>query len=125
MRAFNSALTVVNRFVLRFNKEKNEKLISLADLFVTLAKHDLNHKFKKFAKLVVEDNAVPLPLPDRWTNDDKSKSMQSKFLTVMQLAYAKRPATAENASLIESAKDRSWTALNLLETSYYTRTEDF
>ena len=34
----------------------------------------LRNLISKSASLVIADSAVPFPLPDRWTNDDKSMS---------------------------------------------------
>ena len=74
LRILNKAITFFNRCVLLTTKEKNEERIGEADLVITLLKHWLYFKIKRSASLVIADSAVPFPLPDRWTNDDKSMS---------------------------------------------------
>ena len=68
---------------------------------------------------------MPVPLPNRWTNHDESKSKQPLYLTAMQVTYAELPATVEKGNQITNSKDKSWATMNLLGTSIFTMRDEF
>lgn len=75
----------------------------------------INFELCKLSKLVVHDSRVPIPLPNRWTNDDRSKSKQSKHLVLMQLKDSVLvPPTSWKSKEIENSEDKSWAAFNLM-----------
>ena len=124
MKLVNAVLIGTSRYILWFSKEKTETIVIVVGIITTKIRHNLSFRFRKFASLVVFDQRVPVPLPNRWTNDDKVKSQQRSYMGEMQKSYLSR-SSKEMAKKIGDSDDMSWANINLTNTLFLIKRGDY
>lgn len=70
-------------------------------------KHDMRFKLGSELKLQYPNNTLQFPLPNRWSNEDKTLSKQQTYMLTKQVSLNLKPAGIKERNIINQDPDRS------------------